>query len=159
MKAKGGDCMKFPETARRLQEALNDRCMTQQELANCSMVSKSSISQYINGSHTPSNLSVTKMGKVLRVNPMWLMGFDVKKETIAMEFLADSPFFKAAQRNQSEIADEMVDDMVKNRMMSEIDMRMLEMIRMYRSLSDNMKNKVFDYIIDLSKIQDYENKK
>lgn len=51
--------------------------MKSQELADKSHVSKASISQYVNGSHAPSNISSGKMGKVLNVEPMWLMGFDV----------------------------------------------------------------------------------
>ena len=65
------------ETANRLKTALNNACMKPQELADKSGVSKSSISQYINGSHSPSNISSAKMGMVLGVNPMWLMGFAV----------------------------------------------------------------------------------
>lgn len=71
--------MKCPETARRLKEAMNDINITQQELAKRSGVSKSSICQYVNGSHSPSNISAGKMGKVLGVNPVWLMGFDAEK--------------------------------------------------------------------------------
>lgn len=69
--------MKNELTAKRLQAALSNAQMEQQELSNKSGVSKASISQYINGSHTPSNISSGKMGKILGVNPLWLMGFDV----------------------------------------------------------------------------------
>ena len=71
--------MKHKETARRLSEALADRNMLPSELASKSGVSKASISQYVNGSHIPSNLSSTKMAEVLKVNPLWLMGFDMPK--------------------------------------------------------------------------------
>lgn len=70
--------MKNEKTAKRLQLALSNANMKPQELAEKSGVSKSSISQYVNGSHAPSNISSGKMGDVLGVNPMWLMGFDVK---------------------------------------------------------------------------------
>lgn len=70
--------MKNELTAKRLQKALSDVNMNQQELADKSGVSKASISQYINGSHAPSNISSGKMGKVLNVEPLWLMGFDVE---------------------------------------------------------------------------------
>ena len=72
--------MKNEITAKRLQKALSDMNMKPQELADKSGVSKSSISQYVNGSHTPSNISSGKMAKVLNVNPLWLMGFDVPME-------------------------------------------------------------------------------
>ena len=70
--------MKNELTAKRLQLALSDMGISQQELAEKSGVSKASISQYVNGSHAPSNISSGKMGKVLNVKPMWLMGFDVE---------------------------------------------------------------------------------
>ena len=73
--------MKNQITAQRLREALNESCMRQEDLANASGVSKASISQYINGSHSPSNISSGKMASVLGVNPLWLMGFDVMKNS------------------------------------------------------------------------------
>lgn len=69
--------MKNPITANRLALALSNADMIPQELANASGVSKASISQYLNGSHSPSNISSGKMAKILNVNPVWLMGFDV----------------------------------------------------------------------------------
>lgn len=70
--------MKNELTAKRLKKALDDAGLKPQELADMSGVSKASISQYINGSHAPSNISSGKMGKVLNVNPLWLMGFDIE---------------------------------------------------------------------------------
>ena len=72
--------MKHPLTAQRLKKALSDLNMKPQELADRSGVSKASISQYVNGSHAPSNISSGKMGKILSVNPLWLMGFVVPRE-------------------------------------------------------------------------------
>lgn len=69
--------MKHELTAKRLQTAMSNANITAQELSNKSGVAKSSISQYVNGSHKPSNISSGKMASVLNVNPLWLMGFDV----------------------------------------------------------------------------------
>ena len=69
--------MKNELTAQRLALALSNANMRPQELADKSGVSKASISQYVNGSHAPSNISSGKMASVLNVNPLWLMGFDV----------------------------------------------------------------------------------
>lgn len=71
--------MKSPETAKRINEAMEDLHITAKELSDHSGVSQASLSQYMNGSHAPSNFSAPKIGAVLRVNPMWLMGFDVGK--------------------------------------------------------------------------------
>lgn len=78
--------MKCEDTSKRLKEAMDDIGITQQELSKRSGVSKASISQYVNGSHSPSNISAGKLGKVLGVNPVWLMGFDaekIKRPTVA----------------------------------------------------------------------------
>lgn len=69
--------MKHELTAKRLQIAMSNANITAQELSNKSSVAKSSISQYVNGSHKPSNISSGKMASILNVNPLWLMGFDV----------------------------------------------------------------------------------
>ena len=72
--------MKNPETAKRLSDALSNAGLTQQELADLSGISKSSISHYCNGTYVPSNVSAGKMAKVLHVSPVWLMGFDVPEK-------------------------------------------------------------------------------
>lgn len=69
--------MKYEKTALRLREALNKKNMRSQDLANLSGVNKASISQYLNGSHAPSNISSGKMAQVLGVSAPWLMGYDV----------------------------------------------------------------------------------
>lgn len=70
--------MKHETTASRLRFALNMRGMTQQQLADASGVSKYMISHYVNGRHAITNMTAPPMAKVLKVNPLWLMGFDVE---------------------------------------------------------------------------------
>lgn len=77
--------MKYALTAKRLSDILTIRGMKAQELADKAGVNKASISQYINGSHKPSNLSSGKMAQILRCNPLWLMGFDVEMEATEMQ--------------------------------------------------------------------------
>ncbi len=72
--------MKNDLTAKRLQLALSNTNMNQQELANKSGVGKSSISQYMNGSHVPNRDNAEKLASVLNVEKLWLMGFDVEME-------------------------------------------------------------------------------
>lgn len=69
--------MKHQVTAQRLKDALAKNNMKAVELADRSGVSKASVSQYVNGSHKPSNVSAELMAEVLGVAPLWLMGFDV----------------------------------------------------------------------------------
>ncbi len=69
--------MKNKLTAKRLRFALDIKGLKPIELARLTNIGRSSISQYMNGTYVPSNLSSDKMASVLGVNPLWLMGFDV----------------------------------------------------------------------------------
>ena len=66
-------------TAKRLREAMDDMNITAAELSEKSKVHKASISQYLHSVQSPSNISASSLAKILNVNPMWLMGFDVPK--------------------------------------------------------------------------------
>ena len=50
---------------------------SQQELAEKCNIHKASVSQYVNGKNVPSNLTAEKICNPLKLNPAWLMGFDV----------------------------------------------------------------------------------
>ena len=69
--------MKNRATSDRLKLALKQAGLKAKELSDRSGVSKSSISQYVNGLYIPSNINAGAMAKVLGVNPLWLMGFEV----------------------------------------------------------------------------------
>ena len=69
--------MKFEVTAKRIRQALSRADMSAKDLSEKTGVQEASISQYVNGSHKPSNISAGKIGKVLGVDPLWLMGFEV----------------------------------------------------------------------------------
>lgn len=65
--------MKYPEIARRFNYILNLRKMRAQELAVLAHMSKSAISHYVNGNRSPNNSTAVILGKILTVNPLWLM--------------------------------------------------------------------------------------
>lgn len=67
-------------TAQRLKEALSAADMKPSELSERSGVSKASISQYVNGTVCPSNISASKMAQVLGVSPLWLMDLSDDRE-------------------------------------------------------------------------------
>ena len=74
--------MKYAENAKRLKEAMKKEKITQKELSAKTGIGKSSLSQYMNGEHWPDdNLKVGQIAEVLKVNPAWLMGFDVHMQT------------------------------------------------------------------------------
>lgn len=49
---------------------------SQQRFAERCRVSKYSVSQYVNGSNAPGNLSAAKIADAFNVNPLWVMGFE-----------------------------------------------------------------------------------
>ena len=69
--------MKHILIAKRLSKIMRLRGLNATKLSLSAHVSRSSISQYINGSHKPSPESSQRLGAVLRVDPLWLMGFNV----------------------------------------------------------------------------------
>lgn len=79
--------MKNEETAKRLKFAMDAHKLTAKQLSDKSGVSEPSISQYLHGTFAPKNKTAAKLAKVLRVNPMWLMGFDVPSTDYAYDFL------------------------------------------------------------------------
>lgn len=72
--------MKHPKTAQRMRQILDERGITQTQLSEATGISRASISQYVNGVHTLSNLSAEVIGTYTHVNPLWLMEFDVDKD-------------------------------------------------------------------------------
>lgn len=112
--------MKNELTAKRLQIALSNKEMKPQELADKSGVSKASISQYVNGSHAPGNISAKKMGKILNVEPMWLMGFDVemRKDISSNAAKEDIEFLEKLSllnNRDKKIVLNMIDSMLSNK--------------------------------------------
>ena len=64
----------------RLRKALSIRNMTQSELCAKVNISKSTLSEYLNGRYEPKQDRVFIFSQALNVDPVWLMGYDVPME-------------------------------------------------------------------------------
>lgn len=64
----------------RLKKALSIREMKQAELCNRTNTPKSSLSLYLSGAYEPKQDRLYEIAKVLDVDPVWLMGYDVPME-------------------------------------------------------------------------------
>ena len=73
---------KIAEFSERLRRIMEERGLTQSELAQLSGVSKSSISRYLSGAWKAKQDTIYDMARVLQVSEAWLMGYDVTKERI-----------------------------------------------------------------------------
>ena len=65
----------------RIRKALSIRNMKQTELCARAKISKSSLSEYLNGKHEPGQDKVFILAQALNVDPVWLWGYDVPMET------------------------------------------------------------------------------
>ncbi len=63
----------------RLVEAIADSGMTQAEVASLAGVSRSLLNKYVKGANKAGNVPTYNLARVLRVNVLWLMGYDVPK--------------------------------------------------------------------------------
>lgn len=66
--------------ATRIKKALSIRNMKQSELCEKTKISKSVLSEYISGVYEPKQDRLLILAEALRVDPVWLMGFDVPME-------------------------------------------------------------------------------
>ena len=64
----------------RLKEAMSLKGLKQVELCEKTGIGKSSMSHYINGTHSPTTDRVYLIAKALGVNEAWLLGYDVPME-------------------------------------------------------------------------------
>ena len=71
--------MKITDTKHRLKELLNETGDTQNEMARKSGLTKSAISNYLNGTREPRQDAIYKISVAYNVSPTWLMGLDVDK--------------------------------------------------------------------------------
>lgn len=76
-------------TANRLKQIMKERNLKQVDILNKSKpyqnkygvnLSKSHLSQYVNGKSQPDQHKLFILAETLNVNEAWLMGYDVKKE-------------------------------------------------------------------------------
>ena len=74
--------MKITDSKHRLKQLLNDCGDSQNEMARKTGLTKSAISNYINGTREPRQDAILKISNIYKVNPAWLMGLDVPKESI-----------------------------------------------------------------------------
>lgn len=61
----------------RLNEAMQKRGINATELSKLTGLNKSSVSRYLSGENIPRSLAIGKMAQALKVNPAWVLGYDV----------------------------------------------------------------------------------
>lgn len=69
--------MKVSSFKDRLKEAMNNANISQSELARAIDCNRSVINLYLSGRNEPKDKKLSRLSKVLNVNPEWLLGYDV----------------------------------------------------------------------------------
>lgn len=86
--------MRKATTSERLKQIMNEENLKQVDILNMSLpyqkklnikMSKSHLSQYVNGKSNPDQNKLYLLGKTLNVSEAWLMGFDVSRDRIPDE--------------------------------------------------------------------------
>lgn len=95
----------------------------QQAFADMCGVSKASISQYVSGANTPGNVTAAKIASKCNVNPLWVMGFDVRRTSDADAFAAYADEFNRVNGFTSDREDDLL---VGYRKLSTVDKKFVE---------------------------------
>lgn len=86
--------MKNADFHDRLIEAMKIRSVSAADLCRLTGIDKSALSRYRSGAYKPNQLNTYLLAQALRVNPAWLMGFDVPMSSDDdLPQLLDSPGF------------------------------------------------------------------
>ena len=97
-------------TVERLQWIVDSLCGgSQQELVDRSGINKGSLSQYLKGRNSPSNLNAKKIADAFDINPAWVMGFDVPMRNADDEPDEDVDQFRQRMRDQYGVLFDMYD--------------------------------------------------
>lgn len=72
--------MEHDSIKNRLNKAMTIRNIKPAELSRKTGISKSSLSEYTNGTHEPKRATIFILSEALDVSPVWLLGFDVPIE-------------------------------------------------------------------------------
>ena len=115
--------MKYPEIANRFRTLLAVKGIKQQDLSDKTGIGKASISQYVNGSHCPSNEKAVLIGDAYNVNYLWLMGFDVpmEKDNSSLELTDEENeqyerfknYYSQLNQDQKKVIDNLLASLVK----------------------------------------------
>lgn len=118
----------------RLREAMDEKGISQAELARRTGITRTSISKYLKGTFKAKQQYLSALAKVLNVDEAWLMGLDVDKKRSYRP--GDDPL-----PNQTVVRDRQTVDQVNYKDRQTVDQsvdeavdKMLEEMRSYRGL-------------------------
>lgn len=94
--------MKNSTSNTRIRTLITELGISQTEFCNKTGITKSALSNYLNGERQPRQDQLDKISKAFNINPSWLMGYDVPMkpldETMYYEIMAQDKFRHDAKR-------------------------------------------------------------
>lgn len=69
--------MRSSSSNKRIRSLINELGITQTEFCNKTGIKKSALSNYLNGDRQPRQDQLDKIADTFKINPAWLMGYDV----------------------------------------------------------------------------------
>lgn len=95
--------MKNSTSNTRIRTLITELGISQTEFCNKTGITKSALSNYLNGERQPRQDQLDKISKAFNINPSWLMGYDVPikplDETMYYEIMAQDKFRHDAKRS------------------------------------------------------------
>ena len=76
--------MKISNSKQRLKEMMNTLGLKQTDIVQKTGVNKSSLSNYLSGRRIPTQDQLSLIADPYKINPAWLMGYDVPMESSAV---------------------------------------------------------------------------
>lgn len=105
--------MKIANFKNRFVSILNKKNISQSELARLTNISQSTISEWYRGSSEPKQDKLDLIAKVLNINPVWLLGYDVDIENNNNNNEQSTPQLKILARNFEKLNEKDKDTIMK----------------------------------------------
>lgn len=77
--------MKVTDSKHRLYELMNTFHLNQSELCRKCGITKSSLSNYLNGDREPRQDKLSRIADAFKIDPAWLMGYDTPMYSVTTE--------------------------------------------------------------------------
>lgn len=94
------DWVKTSTTSSRLQEVMRIKKIKQADLARMTDISRGAISNYVLGRYEPKSDIINKLAKALNCSEMWLWGYDVPMERMAVETPSETSVIQVTEGEQ-----------------------------------------------------------
>lgn len=124
--------MEKQSSNKRIRMLINELGITQTEFCQKTGITKSALSNYLNGDRTPRQDQISKIAEAYNINPSWLMGYNVQMDNdLGFDFDFDLKLIETNLR----VNDESRKDRV-NKYSIMIDPEITKIIKAYQKSDD-----------------------